>query len=180
MKLLKVMCYVTCGILTFTAFGCKPNVKEYVTYFTHPNNGLRQQIVSKHSQLTIQYISSELKALTEHENAEKMKFEERVKELDDYILFELEIENKHAEIEEYLKSALEYDISLKAGNRLQYPVFYHLEYNPMKKNYKIQVYFQRKQPPSDYSLAIASSKWFDHIKVNVKQQDIKNSPHLNL
>lgn len=178
MNLLKTVGYVLCCIILAT--GCSVSPSEYTAYFTNPDNGLRKEITTKGSKLIFQYISSELKALSEKNSDERKALNARAKELDKYVLFELTIDGNNPQINGYVKSMLEYDISLQTNSKKLRPVFYHVEHNPLQSSKKVQVYFLKSDTDTDYQLTIAKSQWLDEVQLVIEQDNILKSPHINL
>lgn len=160
--------------------GCSVSPSDYAAYFKNEENGLRKIIETKGNRITIQYISPQLKALNELGTKDSKALEVRSDELKKFTLFELEFDGSKEELNDYLKSSLEYDIRLKSGDKILQPVFYHLEKNPLTTSQKIQVYFLHQNTTDDYQLAIAPSQWLDEVQLSILQEDIHKSPHINL
>lgn len=176
-RLKKVCCVAALFVMTM---GCAVSSSDYTAYFIKPENGLRKEILSKGSNLIIQYLSSELKALSEFGDQDQLDFKKRVEELDKFVLFELVVEGSNPAVYDYAKTSLEYDIALDLQGNKQSPVFYHVEHNPLQASKKIQVYFSKPDVEIDYHLTIAKSKWLDETQFTVEQKNILQSPHLNL
>lgn len=172
-----LLVFILMGMISFS---CTVSTKEYVAFYKNPSNGLRQIVENKGASLAVQYYSSGLKALSEGEKENTKTFLNRVKELDNYIIFELEVSGATSQMKNYLKQSAEQDIWLSSGEEQRFPVFYHKESNPMSSTEKVLLFFKRKKADTNYQLTLDQSEWFSKTIIEIEQENIEKSPQLNI
>ena len=167
-------------VMVMALLSCTVSPTEYTSYFTKEEHGFRKEMIGEEVDITIQYLTPELKTLNEIELSNKALFSERVKELEQFEMFELNVNSTNPSIKTFLKAGLEQSISLNNGIESKQPIFYHFEQNPMANSYKVQVYFLASKSNEKRSFSIAHNHWMQKQSVDFDLNLIKESPQLIL